>query len=124
MVTVQEKAMRVFWFFERKSVIKMQRRYKNQHRKDVSSENAIRHWLKQFSESDSVVAANEKLDSKCWRTLGGKLNTAWISYVPRKALKLFRNMQNLFYIISNKTNLVILSYSSNSFILFALLLEL
>jgi hypothetical protein len=48
MVTGQEKAMCVLWFFETKSVIKMQRRYRTQYGKDPHSDNAIRGWLKQF----------------------------------------------------------------------------
>jgi hypothetical protein len=28
-----------------------------------------------------IVAAIEKLPRKCWRTLGGKMNIAYISYV-------------------------------------------
>jgi transposase len=51
MATVQEKAMCVLWFFETKSVIKMQCRY----RKDPPSENVIRRWLKQFQENGSVL---------------------------------------------------------------------
>jgi hypothetical protein len=35
-----------------------------------------------------IVAAAMELHRKCWRTLGGKLNTAWTSYVQRKALML------------------------------------
>jgi hypothetical protein len=55
MATIQEKAMCVFWFFETKSVIKMQRRYKTQYGKDPPSDNAIRRWLKQFQETGSVL---------------------------------------------------------------------
>jgi hypothetical protein len=42
-----------------------------------------------------IVAAIKQLHRKCWRTLGGKLNTVWTSYVPRKArmLKLFSILQ-------------------------------
>jgi predicted patatin/cPLA2 family phospholipase len=77
MAAVQEKAMCVRWFFETKSVIKTQRRYRTQYGKDPPSDNAIRRWLKQFQET------------------GSELNTAWTSYVPRKArmLKLFSILQ-------------------------------
>jgi transposase-like protein len=51
MATVQEEVMCVLWFFETKSVIKMQRRYSTQHGKD----NTIRRWLKQFQEPGSVL---------------------------------------------------------------------
>jgi hypothetical protein len=41
---------------------------------------------------------SKQLHRKCWRTLAGKLNTAWTYYVPRKArmLKLFSILQYLF----------------------------
>jgi hypothetical protein len=56
METVQEKAISVLRFFETKSVIEMQRRYRNQYGKAPSSDNATRRWLKQFQETGSVVA--------------------------------------------------------------------
>jgi hypothetical protein len=55
MATVQEKAMCVLWFFETKSVIKTQRRYRTQYGKDLPSDNAIRRWSKQFQETGSVL---------------------------------------------------------------------
>jgi hypothetical protein len=60
----------------------MQRRYKTQYRKDPPSDNAIRRCLKQFQETDSVVAAIETVTPQMLETLGRKLNTAWTSYVP------------------------------------------
>jgi arsenate reductase-like glutaredoxin family protein len=51
MATVQQKAMCILWFFERKSVIKTQHHY----RKDPPSDNAIQCWLKQFQETGSVL---------------------------------------------------------------------
>jgi transposase len=55
MASVQEKALCVLWFFETKSVIKMQRHYRTQYGKDSPSDNAIRRWLKQFQETGSVL---------------------------------------------------------------------
>jgi hypothetical protein len=55
MATVQEKAMCVLWFFETNSVIKTQDRHRTQYGKDPPSDNAIRHWLKQFQETGSVL---------------------------------------------------------------------
>jgi hypothetical protein len=52
MATVQEK---VVLFFETKSVIKTQRRYRTQYGKDPPPDNAIRLWLKQFQEIGSVL---------------------------------------------------------------------
>jgi transposase-like protein len=54
MATVREKAMCVLRFFETKSVIKIQRRYRTQCRKDPPTNNDIRRWLKQFQENGSV----------------------------------------------------------------------
>jgi arsenate reductase-like glutaredoxin family protein len=47
--------MCVFRFFETKSVIKTQRRYRTQYRKDPPSDNAIRRWLKQFREPGNIL---------------------------------------------------------------------
>jgi hypothetical protein len=55
MVTVQEKAISVLWFFETKSVIKKQRRYRTQYGKDPPSINTIRCWLKQFQETGNIL---------------------------------------------------------------------
>jgi hypothetical protein len=55
MATVQEKAMCVLWFFETKSVIKTQRRYRTQYGRDPPSDDAIRRRLKQFQETDNVL---------------------------------------------------------------------
>jgi transposase len=55
MATVQEKAMCILWFFETKSVIKTQRRYRTQYGEDPSSQNAIRRWVNQFQETGSVL---------------------------------------------------------------------
>jgi hypothetical protein len=55
MTTVREKAMCVVWFFERKPVIKMQRRYRTQYWKVSPSDNAIRRWFMQFQETGSVL---------------------------------------------------------------------
>jgi hypothetical protein len=42
-------------FFETKSVIKTQRRYRTQYGKEPPSDNAIRHWLKQFQGTGNVL---------------------------------------------------------------------
>jgi hypothetical protein len=55
MATVQEKAMLVLRFFETKSVIKSQSRYRTQYGRDPSSDNAIRRGLKQFQQIGSVL---------------------------------------------------------------------
>jgi hypothetical protein len=48
-------SMCVLWFFETKSVIKTQRGYRTQNRKDPPSDNAIRRCLKQFQETGCVL---------------------------------------------------------------------
>jgi hypothetical protein len=58
MTTVQEKAMSILWFFETKSVTKMQSPYRTQYGKAPPSDNAIRRWLKQFKETGSVLHRN------------------------------------------------------------------
>jgi hypothetical protein len=45
----------IHWFFETKSVIKTQRRYRTHYGKDPPSDNAIRRWLRQFQETGSVL---------------------------------------------------------------------
>jgi hypothetical protein len=79
-------------FFETKSVIKMQRRYRTPYGINPPSENAVRRLLKQFQETDNVLHQKGEGTPSTSRTLGGKLNTAC---VPRKArmLKLFSILQ-------------------------------
>jgi hypothetical protein len=48
--------MCVLKFFETKSVIKTQRRYRTQYGKYPPSDNAIRRWLKQFAEIETFTA--------------------------------------------------------------------
>jgi hypothetical protein len=48
MDNVEEKAMGVLSFFETKSLIRTQRRYRTQYGNDPQSDNAIRRWIKQF----------------------------------------------------------------------------
>ncbi|GBN89029.1 hypothetical protein AVEN_23529-1 [Araneus ventricosus] len=55
MATEQEKAMCVLWFFETKSVITTQRRFRTKYKKDPPSDNSIRRWLTQFQETGSVL---------------------------------------------------------------------
>lgn len=55
MVTVQEKEMYLRWFFETRSVIKPQCRYRAQCGKDPPSDNVIKCWSKQFQENSCVL---------------------------------------------------------------------
>jgi hypothetical protein len=56
MPTLQEKAMCVLWLFEKKSVIKMQLRYRTQYVKDPPPDKTIGRWVNQFQETGNVVA--------------------------------------------------------------------
>jgi hypothetical protein len=58
MVTIQEKAICVLWFFETRSLNKMHRGDRTQYRKDPPSGNAIRRWLKQFLGTGNVLHRN------------------------------------------------------------------
>jgi hypothetical protein len=56
----------------------MQRHYRTQYGKYVPSDNAIRHWLKQFHEIGNVVAAIEtatlQMLEKTWREIEYRLD--------------------------------------------------
>ncbi|GBN86725.1 hypothetical protein AVEN_87035-1 [Araneus ventricosus] len=47
--------MCVLWFFEIKSVITTQRRFRTTYKKDPPSDNSIRRWLTKFQETGSVL---------------------------------------------------------------------
>jgi hypothetical protein len=59
----------VLWFFETKSVIKMQRRYRTQYGKDPHSDNAIRRSLKQFQETGGVLHRKKREERALRRKL-------------------------------------------------------
>jgi hypothetical protein len=50
----RESNVRTF-VFRKRSVIKMQRRYRTEYGIDPPSDNAIRRWIKQFQETSSVL---------------------------------------------------------------------
>jgi hypothetical protein len=56
-------------------------------------------WPPSMNWNSELLLRSKQLHRKCWRTLEGKLNTAWTFYVPRKAriLKLFSILQYWFY---------------------------
>jgi hypothetical protein len=74
-----------------KSLIKLQRRYRTQYVRDPPSDNSVTSSMNWSSE---LLLRSKQLHRKCWRTLEGKLNTDWISYVPRKASILQRWFYN------------------------------
>jgi hypothetical protein len=61
-------------FFETKSVIKTQRRYRTQYGKVLSSDNAIRRSLKQFQETDSVLYRKGAGRPSTWRGIEYRLD--------------------------------------------------
>jgi hypothetical protein len=93
MATVQEKTMCMLWFFERKSITKMQCHYSTQYGKDPPPVNVTRHWLKQFQETGSVL---HRKGAGRPRTSQDLLIQSRTPYVPRKArmLKLFSILQH------------------------------
>jgi hypothetical protein len=59
MATVREKAMCILQCYEIKFIIKTQRHYRTQYKKDQRSDNATRRCLKQFQETGSVLHRKE-----------------------------------------------------------------
>jgi hypothetical protein len=55
MAPPQEKAQRVLWFAESKSVVTVQRNFRRVYRKDAPTDKSIREWYQQFQETGSVV---------------------------------------------------------------------
>jgi hypothetical protein len=82
MATVQEKAMYVLRFFETKSVIRMERRYRTQYGKDPPSDNAIRRWLKQFQETGRVLHRRGLGSLSISQEDVDGIQEPWTSYVP------------------------------------------
>jgi hypothetical protein len=67
----------VLWFFETKSVVKKQYRYRTQYGKGPPSDNPIRRWLKQFEETDSVAAIGRvtlQMLENTWREIDHRLD--------------------------------------------------
>jgi hypothetical protein len=71
----------VLRFFERKSIIKLQRRYRTQYGKDPPTDNAIRHWLKQFQETGSVLHRRGTERPSIWQEEVDRIQGAWTSCV-------------------------------------------
>jgi hypothetical protein len=82
MASVQEKTICVLLFFEIKSVIKKQRRYRTQYGKYLPSDNAIRHWLKQFQETGSVLHRKGAGRPNTSREDVARIQEDWTFYVP------------------------------------------
>jgi hypothetical protein len=95
MVTVQEKAICVLWFFEKRPVIKMQRRCRTQYGRISPSDNAIRRWLEQFQEPGSVLHRKGTGRPNTSQENVDRIQEAWTFYVPGKTcmLKLFSILQ-------------------------------
>jgi hypothetical protein len=77
----RERNMRTIVFRKKKSVIKLQRRYRTQYEKDAPSDNAIRRWVKQFQETEKEQEDDDRNPQKSPRRaslqLGTPQTTAW-----------------------------------------------
>jgi hypothetical protein len=93
--TVQEKAMCVLWFFDAKSVIKTQCRYRIQYGKDPPTDNASRRWLKQFRETGCVLHRKGAGRPSTSQEGFDRIQEVWAAFVPRRVrmVKLFSNLQ-------------------------------
>jgi hypothetical protein len=81
MATIQEKAMYVLWFSETMSFIKMQRRYRIQREKNLTSDNAIRRWLEQFQETGNVLHRKGAGRPSTSQEDVDRIQDAWTPYV-------------------------------------------
>jgi transposase len=74
-------SMCVLSFFETKSVIKIQCRYRTQYGKDPPSDKAIRRWLKKFQETGSVLQRKGAGRPSTSQEEVDRIQEAWTSYV-------------------------------------------
>jgi transposase len=54
-ISPQQKAMSVLWYWETKSVIQVQRRYRRECGERTPGRQSLKRWLKQFQETGSVL---------------------------------------------------------------------
>jgi hypothetical protein len=54
-VSAQQKTMSVLWYWETKSVIQAQRRYRREYEEQARGGQSIKRWLEQFQETGSVL---------------------------------------------------------------------
>ena len=55
MVSLQEKAQSVLWYHETKSPVSVQRKFRNEYRRDPLNVKTIKGWYKKFIETESVA---------------------------------------------------------------------
>ena len=55
MVSLQEKAQCVLWYHETKSPVSVQRKFRNEYRRDPPNVKTIKDWYKKFIETGSVA---------------------------------------------------------------------
>jgi hypothetical protein len=79
---ISRQAICVLWFFETKSVIKMQCRYRTQYGKDPPLDKSIRRWLKQYQETGNVLRRKEAGRPSTSQEDVDRIQVAWISCVP------------------------------------------
>jgi hypothetical protein len=80
MATVREKAICVLWFYETKSVTKMQCRCRTQYGQYPPSDNASRLWLKQFQETGNVLYPEGAARPSTSQEEVRRIQEAWTSY--------------------------------------------
>jgi response regulator of citrate/malate metabolism len=104
MATVQEKATCVLWFFETESVTKTQRRYRTQYGKDPPSDNAIRHWLKQFKRLHRKGAGRPSTSQEDVDRIQGAFSRR-PQKSTRRALQLGIPQTTLWWVVHNRLHL-------------------
>jgi transposase len=108
----RERQCAYFRFFETKTVIKTQRRYRTQNWIDPPSENAVRRWIKQFQETGSVLYRNVEGRPSTSQKDADWIQKDWPSYVTCWSFLALCSIDS-----RNKTFWVTFSYSVSSFIL-------
>jgi hypothetical protein len=67
----------VLWFFETKSVIETQHRYRTQYEKDPCSDNDIRRWLKKFQETGNIPHRKVAGRPSTWKEVLDRIQEAF-----------------------------------------------
>jgi transposase len=93
--------MCVLWFFETESVIKTQRSYRTQYRKDPLSENAIQLWLKQFKETGSVLHRKGAGRPSIAQEVVDRIQEAFSKSIRRVSLQLDIPQTAVFRVVHN-----------------------
>ena len=77
MVSLQEKAQCVLWYHETKSPVAVQRKFRNEYRRDPPDVKSIKDWYKKFTETGSVQdrkRSGRPSVSDAWREIEFRLD--------------------------------------------------